>query len=99
KDNGLAVQVGQYVPVSDLAAAKFVYSAPPNVNGAALTAFTFQVKDDGGTAGGRIDLDPVPRTMTINVQSVNDPPIGMNRTIALSACSPSHILTAVDFGF
>jgi len=75
KDNGASVQPGQYVPVSDLAAGGLVYTPPADGNGAALAAFTFEIKDDGGTAGGRIDLDPVPRTMTINVQAVNDPPV------------------------
>ena len=30
------------------------------------------MQDDGGTANGGVDLDPTPKTMTINVTSVND---------------------------
>jgi hypothetical protein len=33
------------------------------------------VRDDGGTANGGVDTDPVVRTFTINVTPVNDPPV------------------------
>ena len=39
--------------------------------GTPYTTFTFQVQDDGGTSGtGAADLDPTPRTMTVNVHVV-----------------------------
>ena len=40
------------------------------------TSFTFQVQDDGGVASGGVDLDQTPNTLTINVNAVNDPPVG-----------------------
>src|SRR5438132_7505901 len=44
-------------------------------------SFTFQVQDGGGTAGGGVDLDPTPRTLTLDVTSVNDAPAGTDRTV------------------
>jgi len=32
-----------------------------------ISTFTFQVQDDGGTDNDGIDLDPIARTMSINV--------------------------------
>ncbi|HAS83233.1 MAG TPA: hypothetical protein DCS43_11320, partial [Verrucomicrobia bacterium] len=40
--------------------------------GAPYSSFTFQVQDDGGTANSGVDLDPTPKTMTINVTEVPD---------------------------
>src|SRR6185437_15100508 len=42
-----------------------------NANGAATVTVT--AKDDGGTANGGNDTSP-PRTFTITIQPVNDPP-------------------------
>ncbi|MET0274268.1 MAG: Ig-like domain-containing protein, partial [Phenylobacterium sp.] len=36
-------------------------------------SFTFQVRDNGGTANG-VDTDPTPNTITFNVTAVNDAP-------------------------
>ena len=52
-----------------------------NENGAPYATFTFQVRDDGGTANSGVDLDPTPNTMTVNVTSVNDAPSGANNTV------------------
>ena len=32
------------------------------------------MQDNGGTAGGGVDLDPTPNTLTVNVTPVNDAP-------------------------
>ena len=43
----------------------------PNGNGAAYAKFTFQVQDNGDTAGGGSNLDPTPNTITIGVTPVH----------------------------
>ena len=53
--------------VADINAGLFRFTPAANAWGIPYTTFTFQVQDDGGTANGGIDLDPTPRTMTINV--------------------------------
>ena len=40
------------------------------------TTFTFQVRDNGGTTNGGVDLDPTPNTLTVNVTARNDAPAG-----------------------
>ena len=42
------------------------------MNGLNHASFTFQVKDNGGTANGGIDLDPTPNRIIINVTAVLD---------------------------
>jgi hypothetical protein len=97
-DNNQVVHVGDFIPTGDLAAGNFKYLAPPDANGSALSAFTFQVQDDGGTAGGRIDMDPTPRTMTINVLPVNDPPESADTTVATLE-DVALGFSAANFGF
>ncbi len=61
----LAVEVNQYVSVSDINAGRLKYSPPANTTGS--PTFTFRVQDDGGTSNGGIDLDLYDRTMTISI--------------------------------
>jgi hypothetical protein len=65
-DNGQAVAAGQFVSAADIANGLLVYS--PEAGLAGDDEFTFQVQDDGG-ANGRSDIDPTPRTVTLDVQS------------------------------
>ena len=44
-----------------------------DTSGTAYTNVTFQVEDNGGTANGGVDLDPTPRTMTVNVTHTKAP--------------------------
>ena len=73
--NGVPVTAGSLVLKADLDAGLLVYAPAANANGAAYASFTFQVKDDGGTDHGGVDLDATPNTMTINVTAVNDAPV------------------------
>src|SRR5262249_8718223 len=66
---------GQFVAATDIAGGLLVYNAAPNGNGSPYASFTFQVQDSGGTAGGALDLDQSPNTMTLNVTAVNDAPV------------------------
>src|SRR5207247_1235992 len=69
-----------------------------NANGAGYASFTFQVQDGGGTANGGVDLDPVARTMTVNVTSVNDAPVGTDTTVTTLEETAFTFSTA-HFGF
>src|SRR6202012_5725222 len=80
-DNGTAVTAGQFVSVSDITGGRLAFAPAANANGAGYASFTFQVQDDGGTAGGGSNLDPTPNTLTVNVTSVNDAPVGTSGTV------------------
>ncbi len=94
----MAVTAGQFVTVSDINGGKLVFTPAANANGTGYASFTFQVEDDGGTANGGSNLDATPRTMTINVTSVNDAPVGTNKTVTTLEDTP-YTFTAADFGF
>ncbi|HEX2555328.1 MAG TPA: hypothetical protein VHL98_16635 [Microvirga sp.] len=72
KLDGVAVVVDQAIVATDIA--KLTYQSPLDANGVGYASFTFQVRDDGGTANGGQDTDPSANTITINVAAVNDPP-------------------------
>jgi len=73
--NGIALTSGQFVSSTDIAAGNLVFTPAANATGAGYASFTFQVQDNGGSAAGGVDLDPTPRTMSINVTAVNDAPV------------------------
>jgi len=75
-----------------------VFTPAANANGAAYASFTFQVQDDGLTANGGSDLDPTPKTITLNVTPVNDPPVGQDATIS-GIEDHDHTFSISDFGF
>ncbi|MDB5721646.1 MAG: hypothetical protein JWP15_2264, partial [Alphaproteobacteria bacterium] len=62
-----AVLVGQTISAADILAGKLTYVAPAGVSGANYAHFTFQVQDNGGTAGGGVDIDQSPNTLTFNL--------------------------------
>lgn len=96
--NGSAVTAGQFISVADIHAGQLRFMPPPNANGVNLAQFTFQVQDDGGTAGGGVDLDPTPNTITFNVTSVNDAPSGADKTVNMVKDAVYTFSTA-DFGY
>ncbi len=65
--NGQLVTAGQSVSASDIAAGRLRYTPPSDAWGRLLDSFTFQVRDNGGTAFGGVDLDPSPNTLRIDV--------------------------------
>jgi VCBS repeat-containing protein len=69
---------GTVVAVADINASKLTFQPAENGNGVPYSSFNFQVQDDGGVdpfyIGGE-DLDPFPKTITINVTPINDKPI------------------------
>ena len=48
---------------------------PADANGTGYASFTFQVRDDGGTANGGVDTDASANTITFDVTPVNDVPV------------------------
>jgi Bacterial Ig domain/Bacterial cadherin-like domain/Cadherin-like len=94
--SNVAVTAGQSIPVADIP--NLTFTPATGGNGSPYTSFTFQVQDDGGTANGGIDLDPTPKTLSINVNSVNDAPVGTNGTVTLLE-DGTRSFTAADFGF
>ena len=97
-DNGVAVTAGQFVPVADISGGLLVFAPAANANGAGYASLTFQVQDDGGTANSGVDTDPTARTMTINVTSVNDAPVGTSTTVTTPE-DTAYVFSATDFGF
>jgi len=70
--NSAAVTQGQEIAASAISA--LVYTPAANASGTGYASFTFQVRDNGGTANGGIDLDPSPNTISVNVTAGNDAP-------------------------
>ncbi len=66
-DNGFAVTAGQFIAVVDINGGLLKYTPATGAFGTPFATFTFQVQDNGGTANGGVDVDPSPRTITINV--------------------------------
>src|SRR5207249_877911 len=87
-----------FVSVADITAGRFVFTPAPDANGSAYASFTFQVQDNGGTANGGVDLDPTPRTLTVNVTAVNDAPVGTPPTVTTFEDTP-YTFARADFGF
>ena len=71
--NGAAATNGVEISVADIAAGKLRFVPANNATGTGYANFTFQVRDDGGTANGGVDLDATPNKMTIDVASSNNP--------------------------
>ena len=89
---------GEFVSLADINSGLLAWTPAANVHGAGIASFTFQVQDDGGTANGGVDLDSTANTMTLHVNSVNDAPTGVDKTILLDE-DTTYTLTATDFGF
>ena len=97
-DNGVAVAAGQFVSVADMNAGLLQFTPAAYANGADYASFTFQVQDNGGTANGSVDLDPVAKTMTVDVTSVNSAPSGTSSTVTTLE-NAVYAFQAADFGF
>jgi hypothetical protein len=97
-NNGIAVSAGQSISVAEIAAGLLRFAPSSNANGAGYASFTFQVQDDGGTANGGINTDPVAKTLTLSVTSVNDAPTGTSTTVTTLEDTP-YVFKLADFGF
>ena len=86
KLSGIDVTAGQEIAAGSIG--NLVYASAANANGTGYASFTFQVRDNGGTANGGVDLDQSPNTITVNVTPVNDAPAfvkGADQTVAEDA--------------
>jgi hypothetical protein len=95
-DNGVTLVAGATVSKADIDGGLLKFNPAANANGNGEAAFTFQVKDDGGTANLGVDTDQSPNTMTFNVTSVNDAPAGTDKTVGTAG---SYTFGVADFGF
>ncbi len=66
-NNGILVTAAQSIAVADITGGLLQYTPPADIVQAGYATFTFQVRDNGGTANTGVDLDPTPRTITVNV--------------------------------
>jgi len=96
--NGANVTAGQFVAAADITAGKLGYTPAANASGSNYASFTFQVQDDGGTAGGGVDLDQSANTITVNVTAINDAPAGADKSVTINE-DASYTFAASDFGF
>ena len=90
RNNGLAVTVGQLVSADDIAAGRLRFTPAPNFAGA-TAGFTFQVQTGSG-------LDPTVVGLQIDVNSVNDPPAGLDKTISMPR-GTTYTFVPSDFAF
>jgi hypothetical protein len=97
-NNGVAVVAGQTIAAADIWAGLFRFTPAADASGAAYASFRFQVRDDGGTSNGGVDVSPGAHTMTVNVTPVNDAPSGANNTVTTSE-DAAYVFAAGDFGF
>jgi hypothetical protein len=76
--NGATFAARTFVTVANITSGLLVFTPAANANNGSnpsYGSFTFQVQDDGGTLNGGINLDPTPKTMTVSVVAVDDPPV------------------------
>jgi VCBS repeat-containing protein len=74
KLDGVSVNAGDFISATDIANSLLVFT--PDVGGRNHITFTFQVKDDGGTDNGGMNLDQSANTFTIDaIPRVNDAPV------------------------
>ncbi len=74
KLDGVAVTTGDVIAVTDITAAKLVFTPAANAYGLGYATIGFAVQDDGGTDNGGHDVDPTPNTLGVTVTTVNDAP-------------------------
>lgn len=98
KDNGIAVTANQFVPVADVNLGKLVFTPNANLTGGPFFLCKFQVQDNGGTANGGTNLDPVTKVLYVNIVKVNHAPAGTAKTVTTLEDMP-YVVKAVDFGF
>jgi hypothetical protein len=84
--------MGDFVSAAQLALGQLTYTPGPNGNGTPYDSFTFQVRDNGGTANGGVDTDATPNTLTFNVSADNDGPVN---TVPGPVAATEDVATAV----
>ncbi len=95
---GTAVNAGDVIAASDVAAGRLVFTPAPDANGLGYAQIGFQVIDDGGTANAGVDTDPVVRQLTIDVNPVGDAPAVGTPIADLTATEDAPFVFAVPAG-
>ena len=90
KLDGTQVTLNQEIQVAQLSG--LVFEPAPDANGSPYATFQFKVSD-GDTYSSQAN------TFTINVNSVNTPPTGANKTITMQEDSALTTFRVSDFGF
>lgn len=98
KDNGVAVSVNQLVTAADINSGKLTFTPAANLTGGPFTVCKFQVEDNGGTANGGSNLDPIAKVLYVKLVKVNHAPVGTTGTIA-AAENAVYKFKSSDFGF
>ncbi len=98
--SGTPVVAGQTLSAASITAGLLVFTPVSGQSGAPYASFTFQVRDDGGTANGGLDLDPTARTLTVNVSApANTAPVitsnGGGATAAVLVAENTSAVTLV----
>ncbi|MFN6337545.1 MAG: tandem-95 repeat protein, partial [Cyanobacteriota bacterium] len=93
---GVAAVAGQEINLASLGS--LTYTPESNSVGNGYATFTFQVRDNGGTSLGGVDLDPTANTLTINVAPINQAPSGSDKFLPVLP-GTVHSFSAEDFGF
>jgi ELWxxDGT repeat protein len=96
--NGSSVTLSQQVTVADIDLGRLVFTPAANAGGAPYAAFTFQVRDDGGTANGGLNLAPTANSITFHVTPQNDPPVVGTLTVSADWVELGDDLTLVAQG-
>jgi RHS repeat-associated protein len=94
--SGVAVSAGEIILVASIP--NLTFTPAVDAHDSPYASFTFQVQDDGGTANGGVNLAQTPNTIAFNVTSLNNPPAGMDNTIAMLE-EGTYAFVAIDFGF
>ncbi len=72
---GIAVQAWTEILASHIDAGRLTFRPAAEASGAAYAGFAFQVRDDGGTAEGGVNLDSTANSFTFDVTAVDDLPV------------------------
>ncbi|MEO8278350.1 MAG: putative Ig domain-containing protein [Ideonella sp.] len=95
---GSQVSAPTEVTVAQLDAGLLVYSPVFSGSGSSYASIGFQVRDDGGTANGGIDLDPVRRSLSIDI--VNHAPVISSHAgapnVAVDVFENTSVVTSVS---
>jgi len=85
-DGGNAVSVGAVITANQLANSQLTFT--PTTNSYGSDSFTFIVQDTGGIANGGTDTALTPAELIIDVQPVNDAPVGQSSTVSMIEDTP-----------
>jgi hypothetical protein len=96
-DNGTSVTANQFVSAADISSGKLIFTPMVSATGVNFLC-KFQVEDNGGTANGGVNLDPIAKILDINLVHGNHAPVGAAHTVTMSK-NTTYTFKVADFGF